>query len=130
MKIMVGYDATSGGKTVLNLAVTFAKAFNGKLFIVTSMTKGTDAEQEAIKHIESELAMVKNEMESQGVPSETHLLIRGMVPGEDLVEFARENQMDQIVIGVRRTSKVGKLVFGSSAQYVILNAHCPVTTIK
>jgi nucleotide-binding universal stress UspA family protein len=57
-------------------------------------------------------------------------LVRGLRPGEDLVQFAKENGIDEIIIGVRRRSKVGKLVFGSTAQYVILNAPCPVVSVK
>ena len=47
-----------------------------------------------------------------------------------LVEFAKRYKIDEIIIGIRRRSKVSKLVFGSAAQYVILNAPCPVVTIK
>jgi nucleotide-binding universal stress UspA family protein len=50
--------------------------------------------------------------------------------GEDLVQLAKENNVDEIIIGVRRRSKVGKLFFGSTAQYVILNAPCPVVSVK
>ncbi|MGW8186758.1 MAG: universal stress protein, partial [Desulfobacterales bacterium] len=57
-------------------------------------------------------------------------LVRGLSPGEDLVQFAKENRIDEIIIGVRRRSKVGKLVFGSTAQFVILNAPCPVVSVK
>ena len=48
-------------------------------------------------------------------------------PGERL---ANENGIDEVIIGVHRRSKVGKLVFGSTAQYVILNAPCPVVAVK
>ena len=130
MKIMVGYDGTKDSKTALNVAVMHAKAFTGKIFAVASMDRGTEAEQESIKEMEADLEKVKLEVEDQGVPCETHLLIRGMMPGEDLVDYAQENGMDEIVIGIRRRSKVGKLVFGSNAQYVILHAPCPVTTVK
>ena len=60
----------------------------------------------------------------------THLLIRGLSAGEDLVQFAEEEMVDEIIIGIRRRSKVEKLVFGSTAQFVILKAHCPVVTVK
>jgi nucleotide-binding universal stress UspA family protein len=51
-------------------------------------------------------------------------------PGEDLVQFAEENAIDLIIIGIQKRSKMGKLLFGSNAQYVILNAACPVLTVK
>lgn len=46
------------------------------------------------------------------------------------MQFEKENEIDEIVIGVKRRSKVGKLLFGSNAQYIILQAHCPVVTVK
>ena len=33
-------------------------------------------------------------------------------------------------MGVRRRTQVGKLLFGSTAAFVILNAPCPVITIR
>ena len=41
----------------------------------------------------------------------------------------QKNEVDEIIVGVKRRSKVGKLVFGSNAQYVILEALCPVLTV-
>jgi len=64
------------------------------------------------------------------VKNQTHLLIRGRYVGEDIVDFANENGIDEIVIGVKSRSKVGKLLFGSTAQYVILKSSCPVTSVK
>jgi nucleotide-binding universal stress UspA family protein len=69
-------------------------------------------------------------LSNNGIPVETHLLVRGFTPGEDFVEFAKEHDIDEIVVGIRKTSPVGKIVFGSNARYVILNAHCPVVTVK
>jgi nucleotide-binding universal stress UspA family protein len=57
-------------------------------------------------------------------------LIRGLSPGEDIVEFAKENKIDEIIVGVKRRSKVGKLLMGSTAQVVILQASCPVISVK
>ncbi|MBT7887657.1 MAG: universal stress protein, partial [Deltaproteobacteria bacterium] len=38
--------------------------------------------------------------------------------------------INEIIIGIKKTSKVGKLVFGSTAQHVILESNCPVVTVK
>jgi nucleotide-binding universal stress UspA family protein len=130
MKIMVGYDGSNVSKTALDVAILHYKAFKGKIFLVSSMTKGTEGEQEQIKATEKELATLKSDLEAQGIACETHLLIRGMEPGEDLVRYSQEQQIDEILIGIRRRSKVGKLLFGSTAQYVILNAECPVVTVR
>jgi nucleotide-binding universal stress UspA family protein len=58
------------------------------------------------------------------------LVITNLNTGEELVDYAQRNKLDEIIIGVKRRSKVGKLMFGSTAQHVILNAPCPVVSIK
>lgn len=130
MKIMVGLDDSEVSVKVLDLAMRHAKAFGAQLDLVLSMEKGDESEQEAIRVAEDLLEKRKQTVEASGLRCTTHLLIRGMTPGEDLVQFAKENGAEEIVIGVRRKSKVGKLMFGSTAQHVILKAPCPVVTIK
>jgi nucleotide-binding universal stress UspA family protein len=94
------------------------------------MQKGTESARKDIEQAERGLAYAKSLFEEDGIACNTHLLIRGLTAGEDLVKFADENQIDQIVVGVKRRSKVGKLLMGSSAQYVILQAQCPVVAVK
>ncbi len=130
MKILVGLDDSEVSAKVLDLAIRHAKAFKGELELTLSMEKGEESEQEAIRKAEAILEERKNRVEKEGVRCKTHLLIRGLAPGEDLVQFAKEQGIEEIVIGVRRKSKVGKLMFGSTAQHVILKAHCPVVTVK
>ncbi len=130
MKILVGYDGSSSSKDALNLAKTHAKVFDGEVAVVTSMEKGTEAQREEIEQAERSLEWAKSMLEENGIACKTHLLIRGFSPGEDLVEFAEEHQVTEIIVGVKRRSKVGKLLMGSTAQYVILNAPCPVVSVK
>ncbi|MGD9225851.1 MAG: universal stress protein [Desulfobacterales bacterium] len=47
-----------------------------------------------------------------------------------MVQFAKDNGVDMIYIGIKKTSKVGKFMFGSNAQYVLLNAPCPVVAVR
>ena len=130
MKVLVGYDGTNSAKEALNLAKSHAKVFGASVEVVTSMQKGTESGRKFIEQAERGLEYAKSMFEEDGIACNTHLLIRGLSAGEDLVEFANENQIDHIVVGVKRRSKVGKLLMGSTAQYVILQAECPVITVK
>lgn len=130
MKILVGYDGTNAAKEALNQVKSFAEVFGASVEVVTSLQKGSESEQKFIEQAERGLEYAKSFFEKEGIDCNTHLLIRGLSAGEDLVEFANENQIDQIVVGVKRRSKVGKLLMGSTAQYVILHASCPVVTVK
>ena len=73
---------------------------------------------------------VRSHLEKEGFPCEIHLSICNMTPGEHLVLFAEQNEIDEIVIGVKMKSKVGKFLLGSTAQQVILTAPCPVVSVK
>ena len=130
MKIMVGYEDNNASEESLKMAVQHAKAFTAEVLLVTSMMSGDEPDLEAITEAEKNLVKAKKYCEDAGVKSETHLLIRGFEPGEDLVMFAQEQNVDELIIGIKRRSKVGKFIFGSTAQVVILDAHCPVLTVK
>jgi len=130
MKILVGYDGSNSGKEALDLAKKHAKAFKGEVDVVTSMVKGAESERQDIDQAKRGLEYAEALFKEDNIPCKIHLLIRGMSSGEDLVEFAEENKVDEIIVGVKRRSKVGKLLMGSTAQYVILKAHCPVLTVK
>ena len=130
MKIMVCYDGSRSSREALRLARDHAKTYNGSIVIVTSMTKGTESEKEDIDRAELDLEFEKKACQDEGIECATHLLIRGLSAGEDLVQFAEEEMVDEVIIGIKRRSKVEKLVFGSTAQFVILKAHCPVVTVK
>jgi len=130
MKIVVGYDGSNAAKNALNLAKAHAKAFRAKVYVLTSMVKGSEKQLQEIRNTEHELEYIKNQFEEENIPCEVHLLIRGLTPGDDLVQFAKENGIDEIIVGIEKKSKVGKFVFGSNAQYIILEAHCPVVSVK
>lgn len=130
MKILVGYRGKNVGKDLLEQAVKQAKAFDAEVHVVTSMMGGEKTEKEKIEEAEANLENAKQFLDSHGVKNDVHLLIRGHSPGEDLVMFARENDIDEIIIAVKSRSKVGKILFSSTAQYVILKAECPVISIK
>jgi nucleotide-binding universal stress UspA family protein len=130
MKILVGLDGSNTSEAALQLAIKTAKAYNADLLAITSMATGTADKNDEIRSAEKELEETKAQVLKAGVSCSTHLLIRGKTVGEDIVAFAAENAIDLIVVGVKRRSRVGKILMGSNAQYVIIKAGCPVLTVK
>ena len=130
MKFLVGYNGSVEAKAALLLARDFAKIFDARVFVLASMEGGAGEKIEDINQAEENLREAEEFLEEQGVECETHQLARGFTPGEDLVKFAEENQIDQIYVGIEKKSKTSKLLLGSTAQYVILKARCPVITVK
>jgi nucleotide-binding universal stress UspA family protein len=130
MKILVGYDGSNVAKEALATAEKHAVVFKGEILLVHSMVGGPEIPRKDFEKAEKNLEYERNLLRNKKIPCNSVLSVRGLQAGEDLVNLADENKIDEIVIGVRRRSKVGKLIFGSTAQYVILNAPCPVVTVK
>ena len=131
MKLIVGYKrGTNQAENLLELALKRAQLFNATVLIVTIMPEGMEKDQALITETQAGLETAKTHFDRKDIPCETHLLIRGIDPGDDLVNFAKETQADEVIIGVKNRTKVGKLLLGSTAQAVVLNAPCPVVTMK
>ena len=130
MKILVGFDGSNSAKDALALAKKHAAAFDATVIIVSSLTGGSVTHAVEVEHATENLESAKKMFEEDGLQCETKLLVRGMTPGEDIVDYAKEKAIDEIIIGIKRRSKVGKLLFGSNAQYIIIKAPCPVVTVK
>ena len=130
MKILVGYDGSKVAEDAVKLAQKHGHAFKAEIIILTSLEQSATLKKQDIDKAESKLEKLQTTLKVDDLPCTTQTSVSYESPGEDLVRFAKENDIDEIIIGVRRRSKVGKLVFGSTAQYVILEAPCPVVAVK
>jgi len=131
MKFLVCYNGTNEAKEALLVAQGHAKIWNAKLEVVNAVTRIEPLKHAAVKKMEEKMEeAVKEILGGDGPPYSVQLLLTDLTPGEQLLKFAEDQKMDQIFLGIEKKSKVGKLLFGSTAQYVILHAPCPVVTIK
>jgi nucleotide-binding universal stress UspA family protein len=128
--IVVGYVPKPEGKAALRRAAEEAKLRGMRLVVVNSHRGGREFDSEDAMESETQLEEVKAELAGHGVEHDVRQLVRGMDPAEDLVNVADELAADMIVIGLRRRSPVGKLILGSNAQRVLLDAPCPVLAVK
>ena len=130
MRIMVAFDGSEASLNALDLAKEHARNFKAsKIFIVTSLHGDMKEQVTMLEKSEQDLSRAKTSCEDDHIECETEILSRGTSAGEALIEYAVTNSMDEIMIGIQKTSKVGKLLFGSTAQFVILNSSCPVVTV-
>lgn len=125
MRIIVGFLRSPEGAAALERAIAEAKLRDAELVVIHTLSD--ESEQVTYRQ---ELAQVERRLKDEGVEHRIRELVRGNTPGDDLVEVAREEGAELIVIGVRRRSPVGKLVLGSNAQDVLLKADCPVLAVK
>jgi nucleotide-binding universal stress UspA family protein len=128
--IVVGYVPKPEGKAALERAAEEAKLRSSRLVVVNSHRGGREFDSDDAIESESQLEEVRTQMAGHGVEFDIRQLVRGMDPAEDLVNVANEVDADLIVIGLRRRSPVGKLILGSNAQRVLLDAPCPVLAVK
>lgn len=130
MSIIVGYIPTREGRAALTAARSEALLRRTKLVVVNSHRGGRDFDASEAQRFEEELAKVQQDLDAAGVEHEVRALVRGNEPAEDLVEVAGEASADLIVIGLRRRTPIGKLILGSNAQRILLEATCPVLAVK
>ena len=129
--LMVCYEDTEVSRKTLKLALKYAKAWQVAIDVVSAFKREEPlAISEAKKMEEAFQAQVKEQFSNTDTPYRVHRLVDVYSPGEQLVKFSENKDYEFIFIGISKRSKVGKLLFGSTAQYIILNAPYPVITVN
>jgi nucleotide-binding universal stress UspA family protein len=124
--IVVGYVPRAEGRAALDRAVEEARTHQARLVVVNSHR----GDRDDVLDSEKDLAAVKAQLVESGVEHEVRQVVRGQDPAADLVEVADALDAEFIVIGLPRRSPVGKLILGSNAQRILLEAGCPVLAVK
>ena len=128
MTVVVGYAATPEGRAALARAVDEALLRASDLVVVNSSRSrdgGVDEESFRVDY-----ALVSQRLDDGGVQVDVRRLGAGLEPADALIATAEELGASVLVIGLRRRSPVGKLILGSNAQRVFLDASCPVLAVK
>ena len=128
--IVVGYVPKPEGQAALRRAAEEAILRDAKLVVVNSHRGGREFDRDDAIRSEGELEQIREELTKAGVTHEIRQLVRGMDPADDLIQVAADVQADFIIIGLRRRTPVGKLILGSNAQRILLDAPCPVLAVK
>lgn len=73
---------------------------------------------------------MEERLTASGVDHELTQLVESKDAADQILKLASELNAELIVIGLRRRTPVGKLLLGSQAQTILLEAECPVLAVK
>lgn len=128
MTVLVGYLPNPLGEATLRAGVEEARRRSEPL-VVLNMSRD-DVLVDARRAAADDLARVERDVTELGVEVEVVQVEEGSDPAEVIVREAHSRGVSVVVIGLRHRTPVGKLIMGSAAQRILLEARCPVLAVK
>jgi nucleotide-binding universal stress UspA family protein len=127
MSVVVGYVSTPEGEAALATGMAEAERRGVRLVVVLSDRGRFGA---AVGASDDEAAELRTRLADTPVDAEVRVTTRGRDVAEDIVGAADEVGAELIVVGLRRRTPMGKLLLGTNAQRILLDAACPVLAVK
>ena len=123
--IVVGYVDSPEGQAALQRAVDEASQRGARLIVINSHKGGSALDKNTAVELDESLDEVHTRLHDSGRRARGAPAGPRSDPRDDLIAVAEEVDADLIVIGLRRRTPVGKLILGSNAQQVLLDAQLP-----
>ena len=141
-KILYPTDFSEASLEALKYAVNFSRNCQAKLILMHVVNQKIFSEglslarvsapealgQEMAAEAGRQLKMIIPVADRQGL--DTEFVIRSGMPFLEIINYAKDNQVDMIVIGTNGRSGMEHAMFGSTAEKVVRKAHCPVLSVK
>lgn len=128
MTILVGYLDTPEGRAALDSGISEAVLRDQPLVVVNSPRRGAPVDGDMLAP--EQVSAIVDRASDRGVRVEVRQPLHGDSLAETLESVAREVDATLVVIGLRHRSPVGKLILGSTAQRILLDASVPVLAVK
>ena len=128
MTIVVGYTPTPVGRAALMAAADVAGQRKHPLIVVNS-SRG-DALADPGFAQQADLDWARTTLEEAGVEFSIRQFVRGREASEEVLDVLEEVDAELCVIGIRRRTAVSKMLLGSNAHRILMDAPCPVLSVK
>lgn len=135
MKIVVGHHDGPEAEAALERARELGHEQGAEIHIV-HFAQLPDDEEDAYDYVaareqeQQEADQLADRYRAEGLTCDVHHVHDVREPAEAILSVANEVGAELIIIGMRRRSRVGKLVFGSTAQSILIDSECPVLAVK
>ena len=144
MKILAPIDGSLHSKKALEFACNLAHMFNAKLFVLNvihdapgsdTLTFGSasvtiEASQENLDKAGADLIKAAKKVVTESECRNAETIVRGGYPTQQILGFAKEKQVDIIVIGNRGLSDIKGLLLGSVSHKINNLAKCTCITVR
>jgi len=154
MKILVPVDGSNASMHAVKKSIEYAKKFNSSIKLITVVNKdkliGSERNEKLWRQVDGSSILENNELikevgtrinenaakmlnsivqelDFSDIKTEREVLLGE--PYEKILETARNENFDLIVMGNRGFSKIKRFFLGSVTQRVISDAPCPVLVI-
>lgn len=142
MVIVAAVDESKQAAAVLAEADTLARRFEDVVHVLHVMkrSEAIRAEEDSVGHGDDGVPVRELRERAAGGAEELigdgsfgvemHPVGRIGDPADEIVDYADEQDARYIVVSPQQRSQTGKILFGSVAQSVLLNANCPVVSLR
>lgn len=128
MTVIVGYIPTPEGEAAIKQGIEEAIRRDVPLVVVNA---GRDDIPSDLRRLyEDGVERLRERLESAGVAYEIVVQERSRQAADVILAEVDSRSPEVLVVGVRQRTAVAKLILGSTAQRLILEASCPVLTVK
>jgi nucleotide-binding universal stress UspA family protein len=140
-RILVPTDFSDSARHALTYGLSFAKEYDAELVllhVVETLPVGyatdlfpvpmAEVFQELSAYARKELAALHEEIVAKQVA--VRELLRQGRPSTEIVNAARDEVIDMIVLGTHGRGVLDKALFGSTTERVVRHAPCPVLTCR
>jgi nucleotide-binding universal stress UspA family protein len=140
-RILVPTDFSDSANHALTYGISFAREYKAELIllhVVETLSVGyagdlfpvpmAEVLEEIAGYAETELAKLVVLAKERGVEARK-VVIQGKPPAE-IIQYARANSIDMIVVGTHGRGVLDHALFGSTTERVVRKAPCPVLTCR
>ena len=128
MTILVAYAPRPEGQTALAKGIEIAKRRNEHLLVVNASPGGNS--EDTSKADAEDVERVQQLLSASSVDAEFRQFVRGKSAVDEINDLVDSMPVSLLIIGLRKRSKVGKLIMGSVAQDILMTVACPVLAVK
>ena len=138
-RILVPTDLSNQSDKAIEFGLFLAKHFRAKLTLLhvyqepyaTQYARGPDAYNVVLKersHLQNSLESIAKDVRERYADCETEF--RDGVPCEEIVDTAKQLDIDLIVISTHHYNWLTRLAYGCDAEQILRHAPCPILVLK